>query len=139
MGGDWGSWSACNEGSKERTRSCNNPEPSDGGSECPESDTETGDCGCATIYDDVDMGGPFLDIDLNEEISCLTDEEVTERTGLKGWNDKMSSVRVLPGCVLTAYKHCKFNGHSLDFTAGDSNLDQLNNKISSLKCFCGAR
>merc|ERR1712059_3102 len=42
--GMWGSWSACNEGSKERTRSCNNPEPSDGGSECPESDTETGAC-----------------------------------------------------------------------------------------------
>ena len=45
---DWGAWSACTKtcggGQQTRTRQCNNPAPSGGGSDCTGDSQQTQDC-----------------------------------------------------------------------------------------------
>ncbi|XP_052788679.1 ectin-like [Mya arenaria] len=45
----WGTWGGCDvtcgNGTRRRTRSCNNPAPAQGGMYCEGSSTETSDCG----------------------------------------------------------------------------------------------
>ncbi|KAG9482927.1 hypothetical protein GDO78_009074 [Eleutherodactylus coqui] len=40
----WSSWSACQSGKRQRTRSCNNPPPKNGGSRCPGKSVQTESC-----------------------------------------------------------------------------------------------
>ena len=59
VNGEWGDWTSystcdvtCGDGMKTRTRTCNNPPPSNGGLFCPEGNSETVPCSeqpCASM------------------------------------------------------------------------------------------
>lgn len=55
--GSWSSWSSCSGGSQTRTRLCNNPSPSNGGSYCVGSSTQTQSCGGPALPDPCIGGG----------------------------------------------------------------------------------
>merc|ERR1719369_197410 len=59
------------------------------------------------------------------------------------WNDRISSVRVTPGCTVTLYEHFGFGGRSVSRSGGSwSSLLHIqsgfnwNDKVSSIRCSC---
>lgn len=80
--GSWNSWSPCSEtcgnGTQKRTRVCNDPEPDNGGLECPDNSTEFKTCimddcrvcGNLTVTDHVILTCENLSEDINCTIAC---------------------------------------------------------------------
>ncbi|XP_054767173.2 uncharacterized protein LOC129274380 [Lytechinus pictus] len=56
--------------------------------------------------------------------------------GRDGWNDRVSSLVVRPGCTLTAYVHGQFRGDANEYTGIFSHLGGWNNYMSSWTCYC---
>ncbi|XP_041479305.1 uncharacterized protein LOC121426954 [Lytechinus variegatus] len=53
-----------------------------------------------------------------------------------GWNDRVSSLVVRPGCTLTAYKDGQFSGPIMRYTGSKPHLGGWTNYMSSWTCDC---
>ena len=55
-------------------------------------------------------------------------------------NDQVSSIRVRPGCTLTAYRHNKFDHEMFTSTLDNPSLhDSHNDHMSSYRCSCAGK
>jgi hypothetical protein len=74
-----------------------------------------------------DFAGPHIANNKGEQWDYVGDN----------WNDKISSIRVSPGCRIVAYMHRDFQGDSTVFDQDYRYVGDLwNDQISSLKCQC---
>ena len=61
----------------------------------------------------------------------------TSQLDLNGkYNDKVSSVRVNPGCILILFKHHNNNGELDSLTCDVPSLGAYDDQVSSLSCTC---
>lgn len=84
----------------------------------------------AFVYDNANFNGGILPIYKNESISNLAS---------RGWNGRISSIKVAPNCTIDAYLNANFVGLRIRYAAetsvkyvGDAN----NDKISSVSATC---
>jgi len=62
-------------------------------------------------------------------------QSVSFRNG-QFWNDRVSSVRVAPGCSLVVYQHTRMRGASQEFFRNVRSVRGWNDQISSAECIC---
>jgi len=80
-------------------------------------------------YDGASFGGQRL---------SLEDGRSYEQLQNLGWNDRISSVAISPGCRMRVGEHVFFNGDNAIVTGNIPQLEaRINNRISSLSCACG--
>jgi hypothetical protein len=63
------------------------------------------------------------------------DQSISFRAG-RFWNDRVSSVRVAPGCTLVVYQHTGMQGASEEFDRNARSIGGWNDQISSAECVC---
>ncbi|MDH4988941.1 hypothetical protein QEZ47_26205 [Aminobacter anthyllidis] len=63
------------------------------------------------------------------------DQSISFRAG-RFWNDRVSSVRVAPGCTLVVYQHTGMQGASEEFDRNARSIGGWNDQISSAECIC---
>jgi len=92
-------------------------------------------CGvCATIYENHDFQGSWQYAFPQATSGVIHDLYTSDRW----WNDRISSVKVNPGCVFKGYKHTHFEKQPLVELKEDSNLEgDKDNAISGWNCQCG--
>lgn len=88
---------------------------------------------CATLYSDRDFGSHAIDIPKGAQIDWLPSLRISDS---ETWNDRVSSLRVSPGCHLTLYENGGFAGFRDDFFSQEIDLTANNDSYSSLKCDC---
>ncbi len=86
---------------------------------------------CARLYDNTDATGKTIEVKHFDRVP---------RMGKM--NDKVSSVKVEPGCHLILYRHADFEGFTFtvcgfeDLSKIIMGLDYWHNRLSSYQCFC---
>ena len=83
---------------------------------------------CARLYEHSNYGGEVKEVPSGANVNNIGSL----------WNDKVSSVKVEPGCALNVWEHENFGGRNktyagaLPFVGGD-----FNDIITSYTCTCG--
>lgn len=83
---------------------------------------------CAILYEHADFGGN----------SYVVFGDYTEVPYVgKWWNDRISSVRVVPGCSLTLFEHTNYQGLPYHIDSDLSYVGNLfNDRASAFTCYC---
>ena len=81
---------------------------------------------CVTFYENVNYGGP----------SMRGEDGPTAWVG-NAWKDRISSLRLDPGCGVQVFDGRDFAGAAGIFMDDTPWLDEWNDKISSFNCWCG--
>lgn len=83
---------------------------------------------CAVLFEHANYGGAnYVVYNPNANTSYVGD----------WWNDKVSSVSVLPGCHITLFEHANFGGDTTSIYDNTSYVGNWwNDKASSFACHC---
>jgi len=88
---------------------------------------------CATVYENHDFQGSWQYAFPQATSGLIHDLYTSDSL----WNDRISSVKVNPGCVFKGYKHTYLEEQPLVELTEDSNLEgDENNEISGWNCQC---
>jgi len=92
-------------------------------------------CGvCAAVYENQNFQGSWQYAFPQATSGVIHDLYTSDRW----WNDRISSVKVNPGCVFKGYRHTHLEEQPLVELREDSNLEgDENNEISGWTCQCG--
>lgn len=83
---------------------------------------------CATMFEHINFDGERREVDNGAFVPWIGNL----------WNDQVSSMQVLPGCVVNAYEHINFGGVHATFLGSVPQVgDGWNDIISSYTCSCG--
>jgi hypothetical protein len=94
-------------------------------------------CTCADLYSDANYGTPQFQI-----LVGVPGQTISAGSMPSGWNDYVSSVKVMPGCSLTAYENDQYMGMSRTWgTSSEVDIPDLttwgfNDTMSSYSCHC---
>ncbi|MDC3985904.1 peptidase inhibitor family I36 protein [Polyangium jinanense] len=80
---------------------------------------------CVTFYEGVNYGGA----------SMSAGEESKDWVGDE-WKDRISSLRLDPGCAVEVFENAGFDGATWIFSHSADSLGEWNDRISSYVCLC---
>lgn len=90
----------------------------------------------AQYYDDDVACEMYEHVSFRGRVLPMTPGQAVSFRGGQFWNDRVSSVRVSPGCSLVVYQHTRMGGASEEFFRSARAIGGWNDQISSAECIC---